>query len=349
MAEPGDQAPSAPGTAPRRGKSASFWREGHAALRLVFRSSLVLLIVCVLSFVASLQILLGSQGFRSLHFLSARHAGLWHTLLAFQPTLWLAALLSVFGASKRNGPVWPAARRERMALVFCATFVFAISMLPAVSQFLVRPSWLPGNEDELLKVPHLWEKLLVFNCIGSGVGALLGGAQLSVHVQLAGRPPRPLSEAAETAAESLEGEVRRYQQLRAQLKRCLGFAGAIISATLLTIGALRNLLIEAIPTQPDVLPATAVMGFGLYFTGCLAIIYLPASKALSEAGESLAARLVPPAPEAHTGWKQWSEEHQAVRTYLGLEGSALHELQQGLTLLSPFIASLSTLLLGTGR
>ena len=87
----------------------------------------------------------------------------------------------------------------------------------------------------------------------------------------------------------LEDEVLRYQRLRAQLKRCLGFAGACISVMLLSVGAFHNLLNQAVPSQPDVFSATGAMGFGVYFTGFLALVYLPAAKTLSEAGDVPAA------------------------------------------------------------
>jgi hypothetical protein len=45
-------------------------------------------------------------------------------------------------------------------------------------------------------------------------------------------------------------------------------------------------------------------------------------------------------------WKEWFDELQAVRAWLGLRDSALQELQQGLAVLAPLLASLSTLILG---
>ena len=329
------------------------WREGRAALRLIFQSKLVVPLVCGLTFVASLQFLLGGPSLDSLDVLSAlntRPTKLWHLLVAFQPVLWLASLLSVFGDARRNGPVWPGPRSERLAVGFHAVFIFTLALLPAIiAPLLLNPSVLPADVDALTEVPHLREKMFILNCLGSVVGVMLVCGMLSVHIQLIGQPLRTPSSGEETAEESLEGEVVRYQRLRAQLKRCLGFAGGVISAALLSISAFNNVLAQAIPTQPGVFPATATLGFGIYFTGFLALLYLPAAKTLSEAGEALAARLVRRSPGARATWKQWSEEQRAVRTWLGLEGSPLQELQQGLALLSPFIASLSTLLFGTGR
>lgn len=117
----------------------------------------------------------------------------------------------------------------------------------------------------------------------------------------------------------------------------------------MSIGAFRNLLNAAATTQAEVIPAAAGMSFGIYFTGLLASLYLPASKTLADVGEALVNRLVRQSIGTHATWKQWSDEQQAVRTYLGLQGSALQELQQGLALLAPLLASISTLMLSTAR
>jgi hypothetical protein len=79
----------------------------------------------------------------------------------------------------------------------------------------------------------------------------------------------------------------------------------------------------------------------------LAIIYLPIRKTLNEVGQSLAEGLVRPSLGTRISWKQWGEEQKAVRTYLGLQGSGLQDLQQGLSVLAPLLASLSSLVFGS--
>jgi hypothetical protein len=47
-------------------------------------------------------------------------------------------------------------------------------------------------------------------------------------------------------------------------------------------------------------------------------------------------------------WTDWSQEQQAIRTWLGLQSTALQDFQQGLSVLAPLLASLSALALGAG-
>jgi hypothetical protein len=89
------------------------------------------------------------------------------------------------------------------------------------------------------------------------------------------------------------------------------------------------------------------MVFGIYYTWVLAIIYLPIRKSLTEVGQVLAEGLVRQSLVGRVTWKQWFEEQQAVRTYLGLHGSALQDIQQGLSVLAPLLASISSLALGS--
>jgi hypothetical protein len=65
-------------------------------------------------------------------------------------------------------------------------------------------------------------------------------------------------------------------------------------------------------------------------------------------GQGLAERLVRQSLDVDADWKQSFEEQRTASTYLGLQGSALQELQQGLTVLAPLLASISSLVLGSG-
>lgn len=339
MAEPSDRPVSSPEAS----------RDGRAALALVFRSTLAFFFFCALTFVASLLLFHGAEGLRSMAFLDSRPVRLWYMLVALQPTLWLAAILGVASDFKHGSSVWPATRAERMVVVFHAVFIVVMAALPALAQFISHQPLLPVDADAVTGIPQVHTKILVLNLSGSAVGVLLACGIVGVHVQLIGHLPRCQARAGETGAEGLDQDVQRFQRLRAQLKRFLGFAAVIISSSLLCIGAFRNVFNAIRPQPTEVIPVTMGMGTGVYFTGLLASLYLPASKTLAEAGQALADRLVRQSVGTQITWKQWSDEQQAVRTYLGLQASPVQELQQAITLLAPLIASISTLILGTAR
>jgi hypothetical protein len=66
-------------------------------------------------------------------------------------------------------------------------------------------------------------------------------------------------------------------------------------------------------------------------------------------GQALAERLVWQSLGVNPTWKHRLEEQQAISIQLGLQGSALQDLQQGLAVLAPFLASISSLTLDLGQ
>ncbi len=80
----------------------------------------------------------------------------------------------------------------------------------------------------------------------------------------------------------------------------------------------------------------------------MASIYLPIRKTLVDVGESLSERLIQHSPGPRAPWKERSEAQQATHTYLRLQESALQELQQGLSVLAPLLAGISSRILSPG-
>lgn len=169
---------------------------------------------------------------------------------------------------------------------------------------------------------------------------------VGLHIQFLDRLPKyqHLGELAD--AEGLDEDVRWYQRRQGQLRRLLHLVSTILGVSLLSVGALRNVINLAITPPAELLPIAPVMSYGLYYTGFLASIYIPTHRTLKEVGQSLAERLVWQSLGAHATWRQRLEEQQAISVQLGLRDSALQELQQGLAVLAPFLASISSLALG---
>ncbi len=132
------------------------------------------------------------------------------------------------------------------------------------------------------------------------------------------------------------------------MKVFLSLCALILGSSILSADAMRNLLNQAIATPTGALQKAPVLGHGVYYSGLLASVYLPANKTLKDIGHLLAERLLQQSPGAHATWKQRYEEQQAARAWLGLQGSPLQELQQALSVLTPLFASLSSLALGPG-
>jgi hypothetical protein len=278
----------------------------------------------------------------------SRGAWLWHIVFAFWPVLLVASLAAVFRDIKRgNRSVWPGTSGERLAVVFYMAIAVILGVLPLIF-FRHTMSVLPTNLDVVTQMPGTSTKNFIMNIVGTSVVLLLCSGFISIHVQLIGWLSEYQIQGEEPGAQGLDQDVLRYLRLRSQLRRFLGLISVMVGTAIFHLGVLRNLLNQALPAQQELLPASFVMAYGLYLTGMLACLYLPAYKTLTEVGELLANRLVRSSIGARATWKAWSDEQQAIRAYLGLQGSALQELQQGIAVLSPFIASISALMLGAG-
>lgn len=313
-------------------------RHGGAssALSLLFRSPLVFSVLCPLSLPVTF-LFLGSPW-------DADRMRLWHLLMAIQPGLWLASVLVSFHEWRSHRVDWLHSRGERPAVVLCTLLAWVLNSFPFLVQLLTQRWALPIGLEEALQLPHARAKLLVLGILSAAISTLHTGLMLRVHVQLLAS--LRASRGAAPTAKELDAEVLRYQRLRAHMERSLLFSAVIIGAAALSLGAFRSLLQEFLPSQ--VFEPSRIMGYGIYYTGLLASFYMPARKTLTNVGEALASRFVTPFPTAGMPWKDWSQEQQSVRTWLGLQNSALQDFQQGLSVLAPLLASLSAMALGTG-
>jgi hypothetical protein len=295
---------------------------------------------------ASTLFLTGFQD-QGLLFWSSNKVRLWHFIVAASPTLWMASVLAMFEDWRETlGSVSRELRMELGISVVLAALMFQAPSLLALFVPHAAFSVALERSDELLFVPDYSARYFIRVLLGASVVMLHISGMLGVHAQLLRPFQHAPSREAATGAERLADEIRRYQQLRSRLERFLGFAAANLGVSILGFGAMNELLGETASGLSEGFPRGAAMSFGLYSTWLLALIYLPIRKSLNDVGQGLADELVQQSLSAHLHWKQWFEERQAVQTYLGLQGSALQELQQGLFVLVPLLAGLSSLTLG---
>ncbi|MCY1082894.1 hypothetical protein [Archangium lansingense] len=345
MPEPRDGSPLA-STPSRAGTPASFWRDAGTAFALAFRSPLAIFIFYGLAFVSSFILMHGTE-LQALAYLHARKANLWRVLTAFAPTTWVTILVIVLSDWQRNRSAWPHTRKGRMTVALCVVLGLPFVLLPILAQYIV---W---KEEPLVRAAFSSAlpaaspaKSFILNLAGVTSGALVASGILGVHIQLLERLPQLRRRAEQHEADGLDEDVRWYQQHRARLSGFLTLSGLLMGTSILSVSAIRHLLNEALSTSSLTLPTAPILGYGLYYTGLIASMYLPASKALKDAGQTIAERLVRQPLEAHVTWKQRNEEQEAAQTWLGLRGSALQDFQQALSVLTPLLASFSGLILG---
>lgn len=314
----------------------------------LFRSPLALFSVCALTFIAS-AIFLSGFHLQGMTFWVSGKVRLWHMLLALSPTLWVTSVLVMFHEWRTTRILGSGSRRQRLvtgASVVLATFMF---VAPTVTSFLSAQSaiWvIQRRADDLIFLPGFPPKFFLLNLLRDAVVLLLISGMVGAHAQLLGQFPRAAPGREEAGAERLAEDLGRYQQLRSRLERFLGFAAANIGLSILSFGALRSMLGETAAGLPELLPKGSILVFGAYFTWLLAIIYLPIRKSLNDVGNALAEEVLQQPVVKRVTWTQWLDEQQAIRTWLGLQGSVLQDLQQGLSVLAPLLAGITSLALG---
>jgi hypothetical protein len=257
-------------------------------------------------------------------------------------------VLVVFNDFRSYRQDWPVRRSARTALVLCTLSAWVMNSLPFLVQLITQRWFLPVGVETLLQVPHLRARLFFLGLLSAMVATMHIAGMLSVHVQLLEYTREPAARGGEPEAAGLDEEVLRYQRLRLRLARFLLFSAVTIGTTALSFGAFRNLLTEFAPSLVGLIDPSSIMTYGIYYTGLLASVYLPTRKTLTEVGEVFAVRFVRQSPAAGTSWTAWSQEKEAVRSWLGLQSTALQDFQQGLSVLTPLLASLSALALSTG-
>lgn len=348
MPEPRDGSPPA-STPSREDTPASFWRDGGAALALIFRSPLAIFLLYNLTFVTTLFALYGAD-LQGLAYLHSRQTNLWRMLTALAPTSWVTTLVILLGDFERYRSAWPRTRKAWMTVVLCVILGLPLAVLPLVAQYIVwkEEPLIAAAVARVVPTSGLYLRMIIFNTLGLTTTVLLFSGIIGVHTQLIGRLRELRHHAGPTGSGPLDEDVRWYQRQESLLKLFLTLCSIVIGSGILTVGAMRNLINQALSTPTETLATAPVLGYGLYYTGLLASVYLPAHKTLKDVGHLLTERLLQQSPGAHATWKQRYEEQQAAHAWLGLQGSALQDLQQGLSVLTPLLASISSLALGPG-
>lgn len=347
MSEPSAGSPPTPG-ASFQDPPPSVWRDARGALSFIFRSPLVISLIGFLTFVTSLFAVFnaGRQGLAPLHL---RQDTLWHMLAALALTTWVTTIVIVLGDFNRNRSAWPRTRREWMGVALYVSLTIPMHALPLLSQHYAWKEEPLVHAAVLRLEPHpSLTKSLLINLLGLTNAALLTLGVVSVTVQLLARLPEYRRREEQHPSENLDEDVRWYQECRSRLRWFLNLIAFVIGISVLAMGAFRNLLNLSNLGSGAVFPIAPVIGYGLYYTGLIGGIYLSVDRILKDVGRTLTTRLVHQSLGEHATWKQRAEEQQAARTYLELQKSALQEFQQGLTVLSPLLASISSLILSPG-
>jgi hypothetical protein len=263
---------------------------------------------------------------------------LWVALTVAQAMLWAAALPSLVVTLLRHwrnrqpDSVW----REVVpsAVVFVLVFV-AFALIPHYTHTLhtVPSKLIPGVA---LRIGML--------TVLAGLVALV--AAISIWL-IRGRV-----QALEAGRKLTGSELRTYLRLRSDLERLLGFLGAVIGLAVLTVAALRQVVVQEYnhpkfrPMKFTTVkfPPEVLILYGVVLTLIVALAYLPTWATMQRTG-SLLRDDVAPLPEPTSDQLEAQlQKRAALDDLLGLRVSASASFKAGVAILSPLLASLTSLL-----
>jgi hypothetical protein len=166
------------------------------------------------------------------------------------------------------------------------------------------------------------------------VGAALGGAGWSEGT-------------APDGATRDRARVKSYLSLREGLQRFITFLGAMISLGTLAKGASRHAYIAARGSPVD-FPPEYVLLHGAYFTGLLALVYIPTYTRLVAVGGDILDSVFPlTAPDVELRrLAEWQSNRKSLEELLQLRSGALDNLRASVAILAPLASGTASVLLG---
>jgi hypothetical protein len=263
----------------------------------------------------------------------------------------------VFTSPYRPARLWPV--WAPLVVAFTATagavYVYGLNRWAEVSEeHNVRPTDVAGRIAAIVAIPLL---------------VLIGSTQLSGSVRsswrhvllisiliLGGIPAAGAMEGIRQAANnklvsSTRGEqVAVLMRLRDLLQRLLAAVGSLVALSTLAVGASltleQSLAADSGRSAAATLPSQFVLVFGGFGSLLVAVFYVPAAGALDRRGQSLSAELFPlnEANEA-SGILNLAENRNKLEQLLGVGHGVLTDLQTGLAILGPLLASAAAVFL----
>jgi len=140
--------------------------------------------------------------------------------------------------------------------------------------------------------------------------------------------------------------VQDLVEVRGALQRLLAILGGIIAAAALTTAAFRNsvLALAKITNKPLDFPFEWVVGYGLFFTLMLALVYGPVYNSLERCGQQLLETRFP-VPTDSDPSADWYSGRERLAGLLQLGVRPGESFKAGVSILAPLTASLLAVLL----
>lgn len=216
-----------------------------------------------------------------------------------------------------------------LEIVGASLILFVLFLFPHVAGT-------PVIKLQPLPLEHAKAKMLLLMVIGYLASAL----PLSVGIWLTHAAIRePFDQAAQAGS-----DIKEYIRLRDYLKRFLAAFGALLSLFTLAGAAFRAAALASGAVHEGSYPPVLLILLGVYYTLLIAVVYLPAHLSLAWLGQRLLDRYFALPSPGSEGWAEKHAGRKQLEGLLELEVSGAQRLVTSLTLLSPFVSGIFSLL-----
>jgi hypothetical protein len=148
-------------------------------------------------------------------------------------------------------------------------------------------------------------------------------------------------------SERRSNPVAGFLRLRELLDNALLILGTVVGAAILSSGALRNAVLAREGASASDFPIELVLVYGLFFTGLLAIVYVPTYLRVQALGRSMVDRFVPVADPGAAQWMEDNDKRLALESRLRLDTTLTSSFQAGAAILAPLASALVSTLLSS--
>jgi hypothetical protein len=269
----------------------------------------------------------------------------WQFLETPQAKVWIFFVAGEFAFwATIVGPLWRWRSRLRLDYQLRMTREIRLKLAAAIvffalpGYFLVRivPDSSLENHDLKMGLVNLIAMIVALVAV---IGIWYVRAALEASFAGRGLGGRPVHSVAEG--------IRVLRELRDSLQRFITVLGAMVALSTLTRGALRQAFL-ATCARPTEFPAGYVLLQGAYFTGLLALVYIPTFTVLAAIGADLLESAYP-VREPDLDWgnlSQWQANRKSLEELLQLRSGAADNLRASVAILAPAATSVITVLLG---
>jgi hypothetical protein len=272
---------------------------------------------------------------QSWEFLASPKALVWIILVAGQFAFWATIVEPLWSAQSRLKCDYGLRLTREIRLKSAAAIIFFA--LPGF--FLVRI--VPDSN-----LAHHDLKMAIVNCTAMIVSLVAVAGIWYVRAALEARFAGTGS--GERPVHSIQEGLKVVIDLRGDLQWFITLLGAMVALATLAKGALRQAFL-ATGGNPAEFPSEFVLLQGAYFTGLMALVYIPTYTILAAVGADLVESAYPvTAPDLD--WEnlsRWQGNRKSLEEILQLRSGAVDNLRASVSILAPVTTSVVTVLLGT--